>query len=140
LTGYDLSCPKRRVEAMKRPSRAGGGKSSKARSRRPSRLKRNIVSKAVAHRNAATDRIAEWLEKLGLGQYAQRLPRTILTSLNCRTQVTLTLTRIRVSLVYRRTILAAFAKLAGSCLSSDLTPEKPEDYPGNYRERHPLRA
>jgi class 3 adenylate cyclase len=57
---------------MKKPSRAGSGKPAKARPRQPSRLKRNVVPKAVAHRNAATDRIAEWLEKLDLGQYAQR--------------------------------------------------------------------
>jgi hypothetical protein len=71
LTGYDVlsSTP---VEAMKKPSREGGGKPSKARPRKPSRLKRNIVPKAVAHRNTATDRIAKWLEKLGLGQYAQQ--------------------------------------------------------------------
>jgi hypothetical protein len=58
------------AEAMKKPSRAGSGKPAKARPRQPSRLKRHIPPKAVAHRNAATDRIAEWLEKLDLGQYA----------------------------------------------------------------------
>jgi SAM domain (Sterile alpha motif) len=57
---------------MKKPSRAGSGKPAKARPTKPSRLKRNIAPKAVAHRNAATDRVAEWLEKLDLGQYAQR--------------------------------------------------------------------
>jgi hypothetical protein len=67
-----MSCPNRRIEAMKKPSRAGGGKPSKARSRRSSGPKRDIAPKAVAHRNAATDRVAEWLKKLDLGQYAQR--------------------------------------------------------------------
>jgi hypothetical protein len=68
-----IRCPTLNAgEAMTKPSRAGGGKPAKARSCKPSRLKRNIVPKAVAHRNAATDRIAEWLKKLGLGQYAQR--------------------------------------------------------------------
>ena len=44
LTGYDVlsSTP---GEAMKKPSRAGGAKTSKARSRRSPRLKRNIESK-----------------------------------------------------------------------------------------------
>jgi class 3 adenylate cyclase len=55
---------------MKKPSRTS--KLAKARPRKPSRLKRNIVPKTVADRNAATDQIAVWLEKLGLGQYAQR--------------------------------------------------------------------
>jgi SAM domain (Sterile alpha motif) len=67
-----MSCPQRRVEAMKKPSTAGGGKPSKARLRKPSRLKRHIVPKAVPHRKAATDRIAEWLDKLDLGHDAQR--------------------------------------------------------------------
>jgi Adenylate and Guanylate cyclase catalytic domain/AAA ATPase domain len=43
-----MSCPQRRVQAMKKPFRAGGGKPPKARSRRSSRLKRNIESKATA--------------------------------------------------------------------------------------------
>src|SRR6478736_6392720 len=55
---------------MKKPSRAGG-KPARARSSKASKLKRSSVPKA-AHRSAATQQTASWLEKLGLGQYAQR--------------------------------------------------------------------
>jgi hypothetical protein len=54
----------RRVEAMKKPSRAGGGKPSKARSRRSSRLKRNNESKA-AHDLASRAALAQHAGTLG---------------------------------------------------------------------------
>jgi SAM domain (Sterile alpha motif) len=63
--------PERRMEAMKKPSRAGGGKPSKARSRRPSSTKRNIKSKPAAPRSTATQQVAEWLENLGMSEYAE---------------------------------------------------------------------
>jgi len=71
LAGYDVlsSTP---GEAMKKPSRAGGAKTSKARSRGSSRLKRTIESKATASRSAATQQVGEWLENLGMSEYAQR--------------------------------------------------------------------
>jgi SAM domain (Sterile alpha motif) len=70
LTGYDVlsSTP---VEAMKKPFRAGGGEPSKARSRRSSRLKRNIESKATAPRSTATQQLGEWLGILGMSEYVE---------------------------------------------------------------------
>ena len=70
-TSYDASFPAIWVEAMKKPSRAGG-KPAKARSSKASKLKRNIVPKAAEHRSSATQQIAGWLEKLGMSEYAQR--------------------------------------------------------------------
>jgi hypothetical protein len=55
---------------MKRSSRAGG-KPAKARPSKASKLKRSSVPIAL-HRSGATQQTASWLEKLGLGQYAQR--------------------------------------------------------------------
>ena len=55
---------------MKRRSRAGG-KPAKARSSKASKLKRNSVPKAAAHRSAATQQIVGWLDKLGLCEYAE---------------------------------------------------------------------
>ena len=70
LTRYDVlsSTPD---EAMTKPSRAGGAKTSKARSRRSPRLKRNIQSKATAPRSAATQQLGEWLEILGMSEYVE---------------------------------------------------------------------
>src|SRR5271169_4504065 len=68
-TSYHASFPARWVEAVKKPSRAGG-KPAKARSSKASKLKRSSVPKA-AHRSAATQQTTSWLEKLGLGQYAK---------------------------------------------------------------------
>ena len=70
-TGYDASFPARWVEAMKRRSRAGG-KRAKAPPSKASKLKRHAVPKAAAGRSSAMQQIADWLEKLGMSEYAQR--------------------------------------------------------------------
>ena len=64
-TGYDASFPALWVEAMKKPFRAGG-KPARARSSKASKLKLSSVPKA-AHRSAATQQTASWLENLVLG-------------------------------------------------------------------------
>jgi class 3 adenylate cyclase len=56
---------------MKKPTRAGG-KPAKARFSKASKLKAKIVPKAAEHRSSAMQQIADWLEKLGLSEYAQR--------------------------------------------------------------------
>ena len=70
-TGYDTSFPARWVEAVKKPSRAGG-KPARARSSKASKLKRSSVPKAAAGRSSAMQQIADWLEKLGMPEYAER--------------------------------------------------------------------
>ena len=62
---------------MKRRSRAGG-KPAKARSSKASKLKGSSVPKA-AHRSAAMQQTAGWLEKLGLGKYVQRFAENDIT-------------------------------------------------------------
>ena len=64
---------------MKKRSRAAGSKQAEARSRTASKLKRNNAPKAAAHRSSATQQVAEWLETLGLGQYAQHFAENDIT-------------------------------------------------------------
>ena len=56
---------------MKRRSKAGG-KSAKAQPSELLKLKPDTVPKAAAGRSSAMQQTTDWLEKLGLGQYAQR--------------------------------------------------------------------
>ena len=56
---------------MKRRSKAGG-KSAKARPSESLKLKPDTVPKAAAGRSSAVRQTTDWLERLGLGQYAQR--------------------------------------------------------------------
>jgi SAM domain (Sterile alpha motif) len=98
-----------RVEAMKKHFRVGGGKPAKARSRKPSRLKRNMP-KTIAHRNAATE-FAEWLEKLGLGQYAQRFAENDISFAVLPDLTDQDLKEIGVSLGHRRQLLRAIVTL-----------------------------
>jgi hypothetical protein len=75
-TSYDVLFPAIWVEAMKKPSRARG-KPAKAGPRKASKLKRNIVRKAAAHRNSAMQQIAGRLDHLGLSEYAERFGKLI---------------------------------------------------------------
>jgi len=108
LTGYDAlsSTP---GEAMKKPSKAGGAKTLKVRSRRSPRLKRNIQSKATAPRSAATQQLREWLGILGMSEYAKCFAEndvdlTVLPHLTDHD-----LKELGVSLGHRRKMLAAIA-------------------------------
>ena len=56
---------------MKRRSKAGG-KSAKAQPSELLKLKPDTVPKPAAGRSSAMQQTADWLERLGLGQYAQR--------------------------------------------------------------------
>ena len=71
-TSYDASFPAIWVEAMKKPSRAGG-KPARARSSKASKLKRHAVPTAAAGRSSAMQELADWLEKLGMSEHAERL-------------------------------------------------------------------
>jgi SAM domain (Sterile alpha motif)/Adenylate and Guanylate cyclase catalytic domain len=108
LTGYDAlsSTP---GEAMKKPSKAGGAKTLKVRSRRSPRLKRNIQSKATAPRSEATQQLREWLGILGMSEYAKCFAEndvdlTVLPHLTDHD-----LKELGVSLGHRRKMLAAIA-------------------------------
>ena len=111
-TSYDASFPARWVEAVKKPSRAGG-KPARARSSKASKLKRSSVPKA-AHRNAATQQTASWLEKLGLGQYAKCFAENDITVAILRDLTDQDLKELGVaSLGHRRELLQAIAELRG---------------------------
>jgi hypothetical protein len=58
------------VEAVRKRSKAGD-RSAKARPNKALKLKRRTVPKAAAGRGSAMQQMADWLESLGLGQYAQ---------------------------------------------------------------------
>jgi hypothetical protein len=83
------------------------------------------VPKTVAHRNAATDQIAQWLGKLNLGQYAQRLAENdidfvVLAKLNDADLKELGVT----SLGHRKRLLEAIAERAAAAPSP--TPAEPK--------------
>jgi hypothetical protein len=103
---------------MKKPSRAGGGRPSKARSRRSSRLKRNIESKTTAPRSAATQQVWEWLENLGVSEYAQRFAKNGIDFSVLPHLTDQDLKDIGVLLGHRRKILAAVAELPGKSPSA----------------------
>jgi hypothetical protein len=58
------------VEAMKKPSQAGR-KPAKARPSKALKQKRHTAPKVAAGRSPATQQIADWLDKLGMPEYAQ---------------------------------------------------------------------
>ena len=100
------------VEAMKKPSRAGG-KPATAQSSKASKLKRNIVPKAAAHRSSATQQTTEWLETLGLGQYAGHFAEHEITVSILPDLTDADLKELRVSaLGHRRILLRAIAELS----------------------------
>jgi class 3 adenylate cyclase len=70
-TGYDASFPAIWVEAMKRRRRAGS-RPAKSRPSKSLKLKRHAVPKAAAGRSSAMQELADWLEKLGMSEYAER--------------------------------------------------------------------
>jgi SAM domain (Sterile alpha motif) len=125
LTGYDVlsSTP---VEAMKKPSRAGGGEPSKARSRRSSRLKRNIESKATAPRSTATQQLGEWLGILGMSEYAERFAENDVDLSVLPHLTDHDLKELGVSLGHRRKMLAAIAERTGTVDKILGTPRRSE--------------
>jgi class 3 adenylate cyclase/predicted ATPase len=134
LTGYDVlsSTP---VEAMKKPSRAGGGEPSKARSRRSSRLKRNIESKATAPRSAATQQVREWLENLGMSEYAQRFAKNGIDFSVLPHLTDQDLKDIGVLLGHRRKMLAAISAMTGTAPAPPARTPAPEPKPHDTAER-----
>ena len=123
-----MSFPNDRVEAMKKPSSAGGGKQVRARTRKPSRVTRNIATKAGAHRKAATDQLADWLEKLGMAEYAQRFAENDIDASVLPHLTDQSLKELGVSLGHRLKILAAIKELGGP-------PPPPQ--PANPTEKKP---
>jgi class 3 adenylate cyclase/predicted ATPase len=100
------------VEAVKKPTRVDG-KLAKARSSKASKLKRNIVPKAAEHRSSATQQTTEWLETLGLGQYAGHFAENEITVSILPDLTDADLKELGVSaLGHRRILLRAIAELS----------------------------
>jgi hypothetical protein len=64
---------------MKKRSRAPGSKQAKALSSKALKPKHNDAPKAAARRSSAIQQVAEWLETIGLGQYAQHFVENDIT-------------------------------------------------------------
>jgi class 3 adenylate cyclase len=93
------------------------------------------AGEACLFRDAATmQQVANWLEKLGLGQYAQRFAEHDIDFSVLPHLTDADLEKIGVSLGYRRKILAAIAELAGS-VRSPPQPVKSEPKQQDTAER-----
>ena len=132
-TSYDASFPARWVEAMKKPSRAGG-KAAKARPRKALQLKRHSVPEATAQRSSATQQLAHWLEKLGMPEYAERFAENKIDVSVLPHLTDQDLKDIGVALGHRRKILAAIAEFAAATATEPKFFE-PEPKPQEIAER-----
>jgi class 3 adenylate cyclase/predicted ATPase len=100
---------------MKKRPKAAGSKQAEARSRTASKLKRNNAPKAAAHRSSATQQVAEWLETLGLGQYARHFAENDINFVILPDLTDQDLEKIGIaSLGHRRQLLRAIAELKGA--------------------------
>jgi class 3 adenylate cyclase len=97
---------------MKKPSRAGG-KPAEARPSKALKLKRHTAPKVAAGRSPAMQQIADWLERLGLVQYAQRFAENDISFSVLSDLTDQDLKEIGVSLGHRRQLLRAIAELNG---------------------------
>jgi class 3 adenylate cyclase len=95
---------------MKKPSRAGG-KPAEARPSKALKLKRHTAPKVAAGRSPAMQQIADWLERLGLVQYAQRFAENDISFSVLPDLTDQDLKEIGVSLGHRRQLLRAIAEL-----------------------------
>jgi class 3 adenylate cyclase len=124
-----------RVEAMKKRSRAVGGKPVEARSRKALKQKRHGVSKAAAGRNSAMQAVADWLHKLGMSEYAQRFAENDIDDSVLPHLTDQSLKELGVSLGHRLKILAAVKEL-GSPPPAPPQPATPtETKPQDTAER-----
>jgi SAM domain (Sterile alpha motif)/Adenylate and Guanylate cyclase catalytic domain len=118
---------------MNKPSRAGGGKPSKARSQRSLRLKRNNESKATAPRSAATQ-LGEWLEILGMSEYTECFAENDVDLSVLPHLTDHDLKELGVSLGHRRKMLAAIAGRADT-VETPLRPSTETKPPDTTAER-----
>jgi hypothetical protein len=96
---------------MKKPSRAGG-KPAKALPSESLKLKPDTVPKAAAGGSSAMQQTADWLERLGLVQYAQRFAENDISFSVLPDLTDQHLKEIGVSLGHRLQLLRAIADLS----------------------------
>src|SRR5580704_14958531 len=104
---------------MKKLCRAGS-KVPKARHSKSFQLKRHIVPKPTAARSSAMQQIADWLEKIGMSEYAERFAENDIDVEVLGELTDTDFDRLGVSIGHRRKLLKALA--AG--LSTDAPPTK----------------
>ena len=107
-----MACRLFSVEAMKKRSRAPGSKQSEARPSKALKPKRNDA--LAARRSSAAQEVAEWLDTIGLGQYARHFVENDITFSILSDLTDQDLKELGVaSLGHRRELLRAIAELHG---------------------------
>jgi class 3 adenylate cyclase/predicted ATPase len=119
---------------MKRRSKAGG-KSAKAQPSESLKLKPDTVPKAAAGRSSAMQQTADWLERLGLVQYAQRFSENDISFSVLPDLTDQDLKEIGVSLGHRRQLLRAIAELTGREKDAPTVATAPSAAPQDTAER-----
>jgi SAM domain (Sterile alpha motif)/Adenylate and Guanylate cyclase catalytic domain len=112
---------KKLAGAMKEPPRAGG-KVPKPRHSKSFKLKRHIVPKPTAARSSAMQQIADWLEKIGMSEYAERFAENDIDVEVLGELTDTDFDRLGVSIGHRRKLLKALA--AGLSTATDAPPTK----------------
>ena len=102
-----------RVEAMKKLSRASS-KPAKTRPRRALKPKGRSAPKAAAQRSSATQQVADWLDCLGMPEYAERFAENKIEVSVLRHLTDQDLKDVGVALGHRRKMLAAISELTGT--------------------------
>ena len=119
---------------MKRRSKAGG-KSAKAQPSESLKLKPDTVPKAAAGRSSAMQQTADWLERLGLGQHAQRFAENDISTSVLPHLTDQDLKEIGMSLGHRVKLLAAIRELGGTLTTVEPTVTPTEPKPQDAAER-----
>src|SRR6476620_746966 len=102
---------------MKKRSRAGGNPAN-ARPSKSLKQEPHFVPKAASGRSSAMQQISDWLEKLGLGQYAERFAENGISIAALPHLSDQDLKDIGVLLGHRRIILAALGEQAPESTTS----------------------
>ena len=119
---------------MKRRSKAGG-KSAKAQPSESLKLKPDTVPKAAAGRSSAMQQTADWLERLGLGQHAQRFAENDIDTSVLPHLTDENLKELGISLGHRAKLLAAIRELGGTLTTVEPTVTPTEPKPQDAAER-----
>ena len=106
---------------MKKRSRAGGNPAN-ARPSKALKLKRHTVPKVAAGGSPAMEQIADWLEKIGMSEYAERFAENDIDVEVLGELTDTDFDRLGVSIGHRRKLLKAVA--AGLSTATDAPPTK----------------
>src|SRR5580704_14622662 len=117
---------KRRSKAVRKPVKARRSKAFKRKGRG--------ARKALARRSSAVQQLADWLERLGISEYAERFAENKIDVSVLRHLTDQDLKDIGVALGHRRKILAAIAEFAAATATEPKFFE-PEPKPQEIAER-----